>query len=171
MADWLPINNYEGFYEVSDTGLVRSVDRISRHKHIIKGRMLKATPTSRGYLGVSLSKNDIKKTFSVHQLVANAFIDNPDNKAQVNHKDENKLNNNVTNLEWVTCAENLSYGTRTKRAVVKTYHPVVSVHKSGFMRLFKSQTEASKRLNISLGNLNNVLSGRRKQSKGYKFIG
>ena len=171
MAKWLPIKNYEGFYEVSDTGLVRSVDRISRHKHFIKGRVLKSTPGGRGYLEVSLSKNDVKKTFSVHQLVANTFIDNTDNKPQVNHKDENKLNNNVSNLEWVTCAENLSYGTRTKRAVVKTYHPVVSIHKSGFMRLFKSQTEASKRLNVSLGNLNSVLSGRRKQSKGYKFIG
>ena len=63
MAKWLPIKNYEGFYEVSDTGLVRSVDRISRHKHFIKGRVLKSTPGGRGYLEVSLSKNDVKRLF------------------------------------------------------------------------------------------------------------
>lgn len=171
MAKWLPIKNYEGFYEVSDTGLVRSVDRITRHNRKRKSHVLKMIADRDGYLRVHLSKDNVHKTFIVSRLVATTFIQNSDNKCQVNHINENKLDNRVCNLEWVNPKENINHGTRTTRANKKESHPVVSFHKSGFMRLFKSQTDASNRLNVSMGNLSSVLSGNRKQTKGYKFIG
>lgn len=158
MAKWLPIKNYKGFYEVSDTGLVRSVDRISRNNRKRKSHVLKMTPDKDGYLRVNLSKDNVHKTFIVSRLVATTFISNPNNKDQVNHINENKLDNTIYNLEWVTSKENINHGSRTVRANKKESHPVVSFHKSGFMRLFKSQTDASTRLNVSMGNVSSVLS-------------
>ena len=92
---WMSINNYDN-YEVSTLGNVRNSNT---------GRILKQTCRG-GYLTVGLCKNSIIKTYSVHRLVALAFIDNPKNKPQVNHKDKNRGNNNVSNLEWSTASEN-----------------------------------------------------------------
>lgn len=92
-------------YEVSSYGNVRNVET---------GRILKQCD-NKGYLRVGLCKNKKQKTFSVHRLVAIMFIPNPNNLPQVNHKDENKHNNHVDNLEWMTQENNLKYGTRTER--------------------------------------------------------
>ena len=99
---WKDIEGYEGLYQVSNLGKVRSL-----RKNII----LKNQITSNGYEMVVLSINNIHKYFLIHRLVANAFILNPDNLPQVNHKDENKTNNCVDNLEWCTPKYNYNYGT------------------------------------------------------------
>lgn len=96
---WKPIPKYEGLYEVSNLGEVRAIKRSGS-----RGMSLAIHP-SKGYLQVWLSKNNKVKKFSVHRLVATAFIANPKRKPQVNHKDGNKANNKVSNLEWVTRAE------------------------------------------------------------------
>ena len=101
---WKSILDYEGLYEVSNYGRVRSVYRYKR--------ILKPMISNSGYERVDLFKNKNRKQFSVHRLVALTFIDNPEGKEIVNHKDENKLNNHMDNLEWVTNKENcekLSY--------------------------------------------------------------
>ena len=92
---WMPINDYDN-YEISSLGNVRNSNTC---------RILKLTNQG-GYLFTGLSKNCSVKTYSVHRLVALAFIDNPENKPQVNHKDKNRSNNNVSNLEWATASEN-----------------------------------------------------------------
>ena len=116
---WKDIQGYEEMYQVSSHGRVRSLDRIVERKGrgtlFIKGRILTQSDDTHGYMKVNLTKHDKKRTFKVHRLVAIHFLDNPNNLPCVNHKDENKLNNNVDNLEWCTKAYNNSYGTKAKR--------------------------------------------------------
>lgn len=112
---WKDIIGYEGLYQVSSLGRVRSLDRYDSNNHFLKGRILKLSANGKGYLKVALNSNGKAKTYSVHRLVLQSFIPNPDNLPQVNHKDENKTNNNVDNLEWCDNSYNLNYGTRKIR--------------------------------------------------------
>lgn len=113
METWKPIKNFEGLYEVSDKGQVRSLDRIEttsngrkRFKH---GQVRKLHDNGRGYLCVDLWKNNKSYWEYVHRLVAQAFIPNPDSLPCVNHKDYNRHNNNVDNLEWLSYKDNNLY--------------------------------------------------------------
>ena len=107
---WHPCAGYETHYEVSNFGNVRSLERMVSHslggKKIQYSRILKAGITGSGYLTVNFCVDKVKSNHSVHRLVARAFISNESNKPQVNHKDGNKQNNHVDNLEWVTVSEN-----------------------------------------------------------------
>lgn len=113
IEEWKPVVGYEGLYEVSSLGRVRSLDRFYYRLH--KGKVLSPTKDRYGYLTVTLNCNGKSKTIKIHRLVAQAFIENPDNLPQVNHKDENPSNNNVDNLEWCTAKYNNNYGTRQER--------------------------------------------------------
>ena len=106
---WKDIEGYEGLYQVSNTGLVRSFYQTK------EGKLLTLVKDKGGYLRARLYKNKKQTSFLVHRLVALAFIPNPENKATVNHKDENKLNNFVDNLEWATSAENNLYGSHCQK--------------------------------------------------------
>ena len=116
---WKPVKGYKGIYEVSNTGIVRSLDRTvkvsGKRTQRRKGIIISSHINHKGYLTVSLSKNGKNKRTSIHRLVATAFIPNILNLSQVNHKDENKLNNCVENLEWCTNEYNSRYGTKGKR--------------------------------------------------------
>ena len=112
---WKDIAEYEGFYQVSNRGNVRSVDRRGLQGYGRRERMLKPGYTSRGYLQVNLTKNGKSKTRTVHRLVAETFIPNPENSLQVSHIDKIKDNNNVENLEWYSSKYNKRYGARSKR--------------------------------------------------------
>ena len=105
------VYDYSGIYEVSNLGRVRSVDRVDSRGRRLEGRILKQNK-NKGYLSVALCG----KVFKVHRLVATVFVPNPNNLPQVNHLDENKHNNRVDNLEWVTAKDNMNYGTRNQRA-------------------------------------------------------
>lgn len=112
MEVWKPIKDFNG-YEVSNTGQVRSTNY--RGKGVT--RILKTSPDKMtGYMKVALIKDGKTKPKTVHRLVADAFIENPNNYPCVNHKDEDKTNNHVTNLEWCTHKYNANYGTRNERA-------------------------------------------------------
>lgn len=101
---WKDIEGYEGLYQISNLGRV---------KRVATGKVLKGGKDKDGYLMVKLYKNNIRSNKKIHRLVAEAFIPNPENKPQVNHADENKTNNSLDNLEWMTAKENINHGTHT----------------------------------------------------------
>ena len=111
MELWKDIIGYEGYYQISNLGNVRSVDRFDG-VHDRQGAIMKPALKRNGYLQVGLRKHSERKWFSVHRLVAIHFIENPDKKPQVNHIDGNKLNNTIENLEWVTEKENQNHAAR-----------------------------------------------------------
>ena len=113
--EWRPIKDYEGLYEVSNMGRVKSLkrhDTLGREK---EEKILALANDRLGYKMVSLCKDGKRTMYKVHRLVAIAFIPNPDNLPIINHKDENKSNNNVCNLEWCTYKYNSNYGTNPQR--------------------------------------------------------
>jgi len=183
---WKPIAGYEGRYEVSNLGRVKSLaKRIIIYNNYgtfgyrdYPGTIKKPRKERNGYLRVQLfggSKDDYK-VMSVHRLVAMAFIPNPNNLPEVNHKDENKENNCVDNLEWCTPEYNSNYGTRNER-LYKKYNekrekPVAKYDLEGnLITTYKSANEAA-RVNQNRGTIYGVLWGKYKQTKGfiYKYI-
>lgn len=118
MENWKPIKGYEGIYEVSDLGRIRSLPRtrsfIGRWGNMttakVAGGLLKPQRGTRGYMHIILSKDGIHEQVSVHRIVANAFCEHPVGKNEVNHKDENKANNIASNLEWCDRKYNTTYG-------------------------------------------------------------
>lgn len=152
---WKSIENYDGLYEVSNFGCVRSLDRIvfqQGRNQVYRGTIMTPFKNNRGYYCIRLSKENKKKTFSVHRLVAKAFIPNPKNYPCVNHKDENPQNNNVQNLEWCTNEYNVNYGTATYRRAIKMGKCVAQYNKNGkLVSTFYSVNEAERGTNIKIG--------------------
>lgn len=124
MEIWRDIVGYEGLYKVSNRGRVFSCDRLvsNRHKLILRrGKILKQRTHKQGYKRVKLTRFSDYKIFLVHRLVAIAFIENPENKDQINHINEIKEDNKVSNLEWVSAKENSNHGTRTQRMLITRF--------------------------------------------------
>ena len=123
---WLPIKGYEGIYEVSNMGQVRSLERYEwnsvkkmEYQRIRKGRILIASLDSEGYKKLTLAKNDINVSRVIHKLVAKEFVPNPENKPQVNHKNGIKSDNRAENLEWVTHTEQMRHAFSTGLARIE----------------------------------------------------
>ena len=112
---WRPVVGYEGLYEVSSYGRVRSVDKCDTMGRFRRGKILKLLECSNGYLMIGLHKNGISKKCLVHRLVAESFIERTDCLYEVNHKDEDKKNNSIDNLEWCDHRYNNNYGTKIER--------------------------------------------------------
>lgn len=173
---WKTIKNYEGLYEVSNLGRVKSLERIDSNKHPIKERLLKCGKVDGGYLAAVLCKNGKHKTFLIHRLVAKAFIPNPNNLPQVNHKDEDKTNNCVSNLEFCTAKYNNNYGTRTERVAEKQTNgkkskPVLKIDpiSNEIVAEFPSVAEVQRQLGFGENAIRHCLKGRTKTSYGYKW--
>lgn len=165
MEEWKSIIRFEGLYDVSSEGRVRSLWD-GRHKiHRIK--VLKPRKNKGGYLHVNLWKDGEMKTFKVHRLVASSFIKNPLNKSDVNHKNEIKTDNRVDNLEWMTRKENIKYGTRTERCSKAQSKPVLQYTKEEVLvKEYPSTIEASRHTGINQGSISSCCIGRIKSAGG-----
>lgn len=158
---WKDIKGYEGLYQVSNLGRIKSLRGNSE-------RILKPGANNKGYLYVRLYKNSKSKWFTLHRLVAEAFIPNPENKSQVNHIDEDKTNNVVSNLEWMTPKDNANHGTRTSRMIISKSIPIAAIKDETRLE-FKSQKHCATELGLSAGCISECLSGKRKTHGGFKF--
>ena len=164
---WKPVRNYEGLYEglyeVSNTGKVKSLN----YRKTGKERILKTYDNGHGYLFVVLSKDGNREQPLVHVLVATAFIENPDNLPEVNHKDENKYNNCMDNLEWCSHSYNNTYNDKAKKVGKKLSKSVIGINKiSGLILEFPSTCEASRQTGIDQGNITKCCKGKRYKSAG-----
>lgn len=174
---WKDIAGYEGLYQVSSIGRVKSCDKILPHKthgtwHI-KERILKQHwngPVYSKYLTVCLHEGKgICHFMRVHRLVAETFIPNPQNLPQVNHIDGNKGNNTVTNLEWVTPLENTSHAWKNglcENIVRAKQVPVVNVDTG---ETFRSVADAERSFGKSFGAISHALNGKHERAHGYRW--
>ena len=171
---WKDIDGYEGSYQVSNYGRVRSKDRVSFSGRKLKGRVLKQK-VNKGYYVIGLYKDGKQFGETVSRLVANAFIPNSENKPEVNHIDENKANNHANNLEWVTPKENSNHGTRNSKVIpYLTWNrkPVTMIDKetNECIQTFKSINEACRALGVTAGGgISEVCKGINKTAYGYKW--
>ena len=171
---WKPVVGFEGLYEVSSRGRVRSVDKTvsnGRGSFVRKGMILKQYPSGvkEEYLSVSLSKNGHPSRFLVHRLVATAFIPNPLNLPCVNHKIEfEKTNNTVENLEWCDQKYNVNYGTLLERRSNMFSKQVYQYNLDGnLINTWKSLKEIHIVLGFSQGLISEVCNGHRKRAYGF----
>ena len=171
---WKNINNYNNEYAVSNLGNVRRNDSYNYKGYYFKEHILSQQIDRLGYCRVYLTKYSKTKAFLVHRLVAQAFIPNPHNLPEVNHKDENKLNNAVENLEWCTHIYNSNYGTRVSRiipkTIAKTRKKIYQLSLNGdVINLWDGVNIAAKTLGISQQNITKCYQGLRRQAGGYEW--
>lgn len=182
---WKDIKEYENLYMISSYGRIKSVDKYDRLGRFWKGKILILYKHSNGYLSVGLTKGGKTKKYWIHRLVAETFLDNPNNLPCVNHKDENPLNNNVSNLEFCTYEYNNNYGTRNKRlsdslkghsvseetrkkmSKIKN-KTILQFNKDGdFIKEWKSVNEAEETLGI--WHISSCATGKRETAGGFKW--
>lgn len=167
---WVDINGYEGEYQVSNFGNIRSLDRNDRFGRFIKGIKISQRAQKSGYMFVKLRSNGVQKTFRVHRLVAEAFCSNENNLPEVNHKDEDKQNNRADNLEWCTRSYNNSYGSGLAKRKAKYSYRCAQVQGGEVIEVFPSIIEASRRTGIPFSSIQRCISGRQKRTHGFEWV-
>ena len=178
---WKPIVGWEGLYEVSNLGRVRSLDRDVPAKigstETRKGKIKSQQKTRFGYMRVTLSKDKYRKTYMVHRLVGDAFLPNPDSLPFINHKNETRNDNRAENLEWCTRLYNMNYG--NCRQKIKDSHinnpflskKVVKCDISGNpIEEYPSMAEAARQNNLSQGRISNCCLNKKKSRTHGGFI-
>lgn len=171
--EWRPVRGFEGYYEVSSTGIVYSMARTvpdTAHGHrTIRGRVMRQVPDKNGYLVVNLHKLGVSSVLPVHRLVADAFICNLFSLPVVNHIDGDKANNTVENLEWVSYSENNIHALQHQLRAPKS-NPVMQMNMSGeTIATYESVTDASRQTGISRGMISHATHGRAKGAGGFMW--
>ena len=172
MEVWRDVKGFEGYYAVSSNGNVKSLDRIiqgKRCKTHIKERVMRQYVGKDGYLSIQLFSGGKPITFKVHRLVAQSFLDNPDNLPEVNHIDGNKQNNTVDNLEWCTRGYNIRHAFKTG-----LYNPDNRSHnRKKVVRsdgvVFDSLTQAARESGTHISDVSMCCHGKLAHTAGYGF--
>ena len=171
--------DYTGIYQISSKGRVKQLAYTDAKGNKRNEKIMKNTVDKGGYEFIKLTKNYKQTHFRIHRLVAYMFIPNPNNLPQVNHIDENKLNNTISNLEWCDAKSNVNHGTRNERAAATkrvngTYDKIaykcsIPVYCITNNTVYKSSHEASRQLNLNQSSITRCLKGKITQTKGYQF--
>lgn len=165
---WKPVCNFPN-YEVSSNGEVRSTN----YNHTGVCKILKPSISSNGYYGVILVKEGRRFYRAVHRLVAEAFLPNTNNLPYINHRDENKLNNKASNLEWCTAKCNIRYGScidrRANKQKVTRGNPIISIDNNGNEVKYISAKEASRITGINQGSISKCCKGERRIAGGFRW--
>ena len=160
---WKDIEGYEGLYQVSNLGRVKSLK-------FGKERIFKGTKNEGGYLQVTLYKEEKIKKYCIHRLVAQSFIPNPNNLPEINHIDEIKANNRVENLEWCDRKYNINYGSHNERMIKTNSIPILQFSKTGdFIKKWDSGTQIERELGFDNGNICSCCKEKLKLAYGYKW--
>jgi hypothetical protein len=172
---WRDIVGYEGRYQVSNYGRVRSLDFIEQYKKLGKvnyrkknGTIIKQELTNSGYYVVNLHKNGKLKRNLTHRLVAQMFVPNPLKKLQINHKNGNKLDNHSSNLEWATGSENIRHAQKT--GLLKNQKPIVQLKNGIVVAFYESIEDMHRKTGFTKKNVRNALNGKRGNSHGYQWV-
>lgn len=170
--EFRPIKYYEGLYEISNYGRIKALPRYrwnGKKYFYSKIIIMKPHIDNRGYLAILLrDENSIRKKISVHRLVAEAFIPNPNNLPQINHKDENKVNPRVDNLEWCSAKYNTNYNNMTYKRANKLKKSINQYDLDGnFIKKWSGIIDASKGCNINRCCINDCCKNRSKTAGGY----
>lgn len=174
---WKDIQGYEGLYQISNYGNLKSLDHIVKTKNqynkisnrTVKGKKIKKSFDRDNYYTVSLCKNNNKTTKRIHRLVAQAFIPNLENKSMINHKDENKQNNNFSNLEWCTAKYNTNYNNMPKRRGISKRKKVYQFDKqNNLIKIWNYSKEAAEFYKVKDSSIRGCCCGKTKTIK--KFI-
>lgn len=161
--------------EASNLGNIRTKDHWTTdkngNKRLYKGHVLKQQHDRHGYMQVISSMNGKKFFLSVHRVIATCFVPNPNNLPEVNHKDNNPTNNRWDNLEWCTRQYNIDYKKNFGTSAAELFgKPVFAVDlNTGKVLRFETQSEAARKLNVNIGNLNSVVKGKKNSAGGYWF--
>lgn len=173
---WKDVEGFLGYYQISNLGQIKSVDRITKKNALCKGRILKQHVNPNGYKIIRTSIDGIKNSLTISRLVAKAFVDNPNNFPEVNHLDGDKLNNKCSNLEWTNRAGNMRHahfsGLKTNKfgkeaSAIK--YGVEVVNKDGkTVDVLYGQAAMTKK-GFQIANVGKCLNGERKHHKGMTF--
>lgn len=162
MEEWRDIEGYEGLYQVSNEGRVKSLERyVNGGKQLVEEKIKSVFRMSDGYYGVNLYKDGTQKLKKIARLVAETFIPNPTNLPEVNHKNEDKALNTVENLEWCDRSYNINYGTRNKRVGDHYNKKVCKLDLDGkVIFVYDSLTEASRDNNVAISRISNCCNNK-----------
>ena len=175
---WKDIKGYEGLYQISNHGRVRSLDRVvyqknksgGLSKHIYKGQILKSRENRNGYYTIGLTKDRYQKHFSVHRLVGEHFLEGRENKNYINHIDCDKSNNHASNLEWCSQSENIQYAYDIGTKRPPHMRRVGQYDDNGnLISIWESESEAGRALGIQQSNIYKVCRGKRKKTGGFNW--
>jgi len=175
MEKWKDIEGLEGCYQISNCGRVKSLERYAENGRKVNERILKTRINKQGYEYVCVQKNKKRIAIKVHREVAKAFISNPNDYVEVNHKDENKLNNHVNNLEWCDRKYNANYGTAIKRAsLTRSLNHILLIEQfdmeGSFIKTWKGPREVEVETNNKMRATNIIACCRGKYKTSYGFI-
>ena len=167
--EWRDIKGCEN-YQVSSLGRVKSLKHNVKSKNgsyrTVRERILKPGKNRKGYLRVCICEKGKKKNMTIHRLVCEAFLQNPLNLPQINHRNENKTDNRIENLEYCTAKYNSNFGTRTKR-LSKSQSKSVKCLETG--KIYTSLMEIGRKFGFSIGNICECCNGKRKSAYGFHW--